>query len=803
MNKIELVVPAGGYEQMKSAVLAGADSIYAGFDKYSARAYADNFNLKNLEKASIFCHSNDVKLYLALNTIIKEDELYDLIDFIDEITDKIEIDAFIIQDLALLKIIHNLAPKIPVHASTQMNTHNSFSAEFLKNLGVKRIILAREMTIREIAEIVRRNIADIEIFCHGSQCYSYSGQCYFSSSVGQRSGNRGTCPQPCRMRYRLIDKENSRNIDQEGFFLSKCDLSLIEKLPEIINAGIRALKIEGRMKTPEYVAIVTSIYRKYIDIFYDGIDYTVDNEDIQKLKQVFSRKLNWGYFYEKYPKNIISDKKSGSTGNLFGRISGLEIGKDKKVMIIDSEMNLKKDDILEIWTKKGNERIRIKNFIRKIGKNKNIKKAKYKIETDKKIFFAIGDRVFRYFDKSLDEEIEEILKRSPKSNDRIRKNKEEKESCGISVKKKALKDLKGSIIHNDPDKKEKIYRTVSSFEADNFISLIVSNIDYFNYIIREINSFKNKFPENSGIQVNLILDLFNIDRKAYVEKNKTFTERLLDFNYLNKNNNINFYFATPPIAYDDYISDIFKSMENLIQHDFCNFYISNYSFLYFLYKLKEYKDKIISIILAHNLNITNSFALAELVRTKPQNIFIKEIIFSTEITIEEINNTLVDFYGKILNKNDELFLPAASLYSYGYLPIMNARVRYDFSGKKDNNICLMDKKNFSFMVKNNFMGNTVIFNSKKHNLISETGNMIQKLVNGFVIDAGMLKIEEVLFALNSFYEVIKINRLYMKNYFDRNKILKAEKEEENFIKGLLDSKYFKDFTKGNSVKKII
>ncbi len=803
MNKIELVVPAGGYEQLESAVLAGADSVYVGFEKYSARAYADNFDLKNLERASEYCHLNNVKLYLALNTIIKENELHGLADFISGILKKVRIDAFIIQDFALLKILNDLDCSVPVHASTQVNIHNSFSAEFLKNLGIKRIILSREMTLEEIKKIAEKDIADIEIFCHGSQCYSYSGQCYFSTSVGQRSGNRGTCPQPCRMKYKLIGNGNKCRSDQEGYFLSKCDLSLIDRLPEIINAGVKAIKIEGRMKTPEYVAIVTSIYRKYIDIFYKGSNYLVDRQDIFKLKQVFSRKLNNGYFSEKFPKEIISFRKSGSTGNLFGRISGIETGKEKKIMLVDSEMNLRKDDILEIWTKKGNERIKVKNFLTEDNNNKNTKKIKYRIETNRKIFFAVGDRVFKYFDKGLEEEAAEISARKNKPGHELSRNTKGLKNSNFPIDGKKDKNIKNDIIYNDIDKKNEIYRRISSIKIRNSVSLISCSPGNIKEIIQGIDSAGESAENGKGIRINLIYDLFNTDKKSYAENSKKSINEFIKLSSYAAKKNIVFYFLTPAIIHDDDLNDVSEAVNYLIGNNFYNFYISNYAFLKFFYDYCGKTEKIFNIILAHNFNIANSFNLYELLREKPDNICLKEVVFSPELTVEEVSNAVVDFYGKILKKNNELVLPLATLYSYGYFPLMSARVKYNFSGDNSGNLFLRDKKNYSFMIRSDFSENTIIYNSKKHNLVSETAILIQGLINGFLIDARLLKKGESIFALNSFLEAVRINRRIADDYFNVAGIMKAKKETEKLTLRLLESEYFKDFTKGHVSKRVI
>ncbi|MEE8324168.1 MAG: peptidase U32 family protein, partial [Candidatus Humimicrobiaceae bacterium] len=333
IKKIELAAPAGGWEQFIAALNSGADSIYLGYKQFGARAYADNFDLNQLINAAAIAHKRSVKIYLTLNTILKDDEIPGMIHFLNKYL-SICRDGIIIQDFGLYKIVSDLYRGIvPVHASTQMNIHNHRSLRLLKKVGFKRVVLAREMTLDEIKKAKENIDIDIEVFGHGSQCYCYSGNCYFSSFVGGRSGNRGRCSQPCRMKFMLASKEgDSFNYltGSPSYLLSKNDLCTLNILPEIIRSGVTALKIEGRMKSPEYVAIVIKIYRKYIDQYYnDPENYQVKEDDMYKLTQIFSRKLGGGYFNEGFPQDIITAAKSGSIGNLMGRIFKIEY-RDKK-----------------------------------------------------------------------------------------------------------------------------------------------------------------------------------------------------------------------------------------------------------------------------------------------------------------------------------------------------------------------------------------------------------------------------------------------------------------------------------------
>ncbi|GAG64677.1 unnamed protein product, partial [marine sediment metagenome] len=259
INKIELTAPAGGWDQLVAAVNAGADSVYMGYKKFGARAYAENFDINQIKKAVGFAHSHDVKVYLTLNTLIKDREIPEVINFLNQYI-YICSDGIIIQDYGIYKILKDLFKNIPIHASTQLNIHNIYSLKLSGNLGFKRAILAREMTLDEIKDLCKKKLMEIEVFGHGSQCYSYSGSCYFSSFVGGRSGNRGKCTQPCRMKYKILERDAGKYnyiIADGSYIFSKSDLCVPGIIPEIIEAGISAIKIEGRMKSPEYVGMVT------------------------------------------------------------------------------------------------------------------------------------------------------------------------------------------------------------------------------------------------------------------------------------------------------------------------------------------------------------------------------------------------------------------------------------------------------------------------------------------------------------------------------------------------------------------
>lgn len=285
---VDLLAPVGDFECLKAAVQNGADSVYFGSTLFSARAFANNFDLENLEKAIIYAKTRGVKTNLTLNTLIKDSEFDDAIELASKAY-QFGIDAIIVQDLGLAKKLIQLFPDLPIHGSTQMTVHNLNGALELQELGFKRVVLSRELSADEIAYICKNSDIEIECFAHGALCISYSGQCLFSSMLGGRSGNRGKCAGPCRLPYDLL--ENNKKIDS-GYLLSTRDLCSLDFIPFFVNAGVDCLKIEGRMKNPEYVATVTRIYRKYIDLTLSNNDYIVDDNDKKELMQVFNRGMS-------------------------------------------------------------------------------------------------------------------------------------------------------------------------------------------------------------------------------------------------------------------------------------------------------------------------------------------------------------------------------------------------------------------------------------------------------------------------------------------------------------------------------
>ena len=313
--KVELLAPAGSYEALEAAFRAGADAVYLGGQKFGARAYAENLDQEQMIQAIEKTHLYGKKLYLTVNTLLKnremERELYDYLAPYYEAG----LDAVIVQDLGVLRFIKRNFPNLHLHASTQMTVTGPEGAKLLKEAGASRVVTARELSLAEIRKIYEETHMEIESFVHGALCYCYSGQCLMSSFLGGRSGNRGRCAQPCRLPYQVYREGKKLNDERSAYPLSPKDMCTVRILPEILEAGVHSLKIEGRMKKPEYTAGVVEIYRKYLDRYLAGDkNPVVSGEDYQTLLDIYNRDgFHESYYAQRNGRSMMAlrnEKKS-------------------------------------------------------------------------------------------------------------------------------------------------------------------------------------------------------------------------------------------------------------------------------------------------------------------------------------------------------------------------------------------------------------------------------------------------------------------------------------------------------------
>lgn len=398
-KNVELLAPAGNMECLHAAVKAGADAVYLGAGHFNARRGADNFSLENLAEACDYAHLRGVKIYLTLNTVVLPSELPDALELARQAY-RCGVDAFIVQDIGISIELSRIMPDVEVHVSTQMNIHDEDGLRAAAALGATRVTLARELSLAEIArlhELAEELGVELESFAHGALCICYSGQCFMSSLVGGRSANRGRCAQACRLPYELHNRALRKTLDAPGeHLLSPKDLCTANLIPELLHASVASLKIEGRMKSPEYVQAVVGVYRAVIDrveaaIDRDGIDSVVasdapelraSEEEMNVLSEAFSRGFTTAYLKGKRGNEIMSYGRPNNRGVFVGRVAKVREG----LVFIDPETELHVGDLIEFWTNRG-------HFVHTIGE--------FKTDRAGRVFFPVeravgkGDRVFR------------------------------------------------------------------------------------------------------------------------------------------------------------------------------------------------------------------------------------------------------------------------------------------------------------------------------------------------------------------------------------------------------------------------
>lgn len=343
LNRTEILAPAGNYDAVRAAVNAHADAIYLGGSMFSARAFADNFDEKELLDTIDYCHTFDVKVYMAINTLLKNEEIKRLPEYVKPFYRE-GVDGIIVQDMGVAGVLSACFPDLPLHGSTQLSVSSEYGAAFLKKIGMTRFVPSRELSLDEIRAIKDKVNIEIETFVHGAMCYSYSGRCLMSSYAGGRSGNRGRCAQPCRKKYRLGD--------ESAYMLSLKDMCMLQDIDKLMDAGIDSFKIEGRMKKPEYVAATTYAYKEIRDAYLYGC------KDLKKiasgyedmLRDVYNRGGFYsGYYFTAHGRQMLADIRPNHTGVKIGKVSSIE----KPFVKVKLCNDVNAADVLEIRGRKG------------------------------------------------------------------------------------------------------------------------------------------------------------------------------------------------------------------------------------------------------------------------------------------------------------------------------------------------------------------------------------------------------------------------------------------------------------------
>lgn len=756
---VELLSPVGNFECLKAAVQNGADSVYFGGDIFSARAFAKNFSTKELKNVISYAKLRGVKTNLTLNTLIKNNEFSDALELAKSAYEN-GIDAIIVQDLGLaMKLIHTY-PDLPIHGSTQMTVHNLNGALELQELGFKRVVLSRELSANEIAYICKNSDIEIECFIHGALCISYSGQCLFSSIIGGRSGNRGKCAGPCRLPFELL--EDGKNINS-GYLLSTRDLCGLDYLPFLIEAGVTCFKIEGRMKSPEYVATVTRIYRKYIDLACSGNEYIVDEKDRKELLQMFNRGMSSaGHLSNEPNTKLVFKEKPNNMGLFLGIVQKYNPKKGLITLKLNEPISI--GDTISLEKETGSytvsELMKNEHNITQteIGQIVTIGRMKGKISS--------GDKIFKLSSKSLNQQAQESYEKENKKiplNCKVTIQRNKPISINVSsnssipvyknLNVNCLLDFAPVDAKNKPLNKDTVIQQISKTAStpyifENISVLLDDNVflpklsilnelrrvalsEVERYVLKKIsrvspkiellnNKQNNYLFENSSItkdtSISLLLNVLHKDWNYSAIKGvsnvyiplKYFTNKSYETILKTLSKKFHIYIYMPTIVKGNYKNLFYSNAKSAIEkYNVSGFVISNICNIKLLNTLFKDIKKDFDIIANYTFNVFNNNSIEEL-----KNLNISRFTISPELD-----------KSTILELSKQNILPP-ELIVYGRTPLLN--MNYCLLGETD--LCypnckqrcqsshvyeLKDRLNMKFKIlPDNIQTVTTIFNSK-------------------------------------------------------------------------------------------
>ncbi len=647
-NPPELLSPAGTKDSIYSAVNNGCNAIYLGGKNFNARKFASNFSDEDLTEIIDFCHIRGVKVLITLNILYKNSEINAVLRFVSKMY-AAGADAFIVQDLGMFSLLKANFPSIRLHASTQMTAHNIETVNFLNKIGFSRIVLSRELSLNEIEYISKNTPAEIEVFVHGALCVSYSGRCLMSSMIGERSGNRGQCAQPCRMKYALL--KNNKKIE-ENYLLSPKDIMTLNSINKLIFAGVNSFKIEGRMKSPEYVAQVTKIYRKYIDLSLSKKFVSANSEDVEKLTQIFNRggEFSTGYLNNWAGTKMISPSPK-SSGIKIGTVEKYNPASQKATIALSKSVIA--GDGIEIWTEKephvgcGISKPAQKNSKISLKIKGNIKK---------------GNDVYKSYDKQLNDELKKEYAKDTRKRE-VFASLTAKLNSPIKLKlscKNITIEEEGTLIlpaQNKPLEIQDLINRLSKTGGTPF-SLNFQEIEHSDNIylpIGEINAFrrnalsklsekisqsykkeeivvshtpeKRVLPSEKYITVHLNTDeQFNVAithniKRIYFEFNNQLLTNLNKYVETAHSKNIEFYICFPKIYRKPFFDEFEKIYKNFENSSADGYLIRNFQ------QLKTNKK----LVSDYTFNIFNSASVNFI------SSFFNEITLSPELTLPELN----------------------------------------------------------------------------------------------------------------------------------------------------------------------
>lgn len=636
----ELLAPVGNMECLRAAINAGCDAVYLSGRNFGARSFAGNFSNEELIEAINTCHLYGVKVYITVNTLILDTEVERLIKYIDFIH-KNGVDAVIMQDIGMIDLVRKTYPNLVIHASTQAHIHNLEGVKLCEKLGIKRVVLARETQVELVKEIKDNTNIELEIFVHGALCMSYSGECLMSALIGSRSGNRGTCAQSCRQQYSL--EIDGKVVEKDKYLLSTKDLNTLDNIHSLIDMGVNSLKIEGRMKRPEYVYLVTSIYRKAIDNYVKYGETKITDEDIKSIKKIFNREFTKGFLFNEENDNYVNTYRPNHMGIEIGKV--LDYKNGKAIIKLTDELNINdgiriigesdtgsivtaiyKDGVRVDSANKSQvsiplkDRVEKNSIVVKTTDYKELKEIENKIKINKKIcikgkcILKLGEPIKLIIDdsKNIIEDTSDYIVEKSLKNETTKEQIEEQlnrlgdtiyefselvieKDDGIFVPTSKLNELRRKVMHTLNEKR--MYKTdykkcnyeisVDNFEIQNKRSVLISS--YEQYL-----SVKDKYD-------TIYVDNENLFNKLNDDKCKLKLSRVL---------------------------------EHLKDYD-CNLLVGELGSVY------KYKN----VDTDFSLNVTNSYSVAFL-----HSIGVKKVTLSYELNYKQIKN-LITCYEERLGKH--------------------------------------------------------------------------------------------------------------------------------------------------------
>lgn len=701
MKKVELLAPVGDKVCLKAAVEAGCDAVYIGGKLFNARSFAGNFSNEELVEAICYAHLYGVKVYVTINTIIYEREVDNFINYV-RFLHKNNVDAVIIQDLGMLDLIRKKFPNLEVHASTQMHVHNYEGALFAKKLGVKRVVMARETPITVIKKIKEKLEIEVEVFVHGALCISYSGQCLMSSLIGNRSGNRGTCAQVCRKSYDLYGK-NNKKLNKEKYLLSTKDLCTLNRLDKLIDIGVDSLKIEGRMKRPEYVYLVVKTYRRAIDNYLKTGKLMVTNEEVLELKKIFNRGFTNGFMFGENNDSFTNQRRPNHSGVKVGTV----VNYKNNNLFIKLDGNISLHDGLRIEDEKEDKGLVVnKMFINKKEVTHANKKSTVMIKYDKPV--KIGSNVLLTTDVNQIKMIDEALKKSQRK-------------VLIDVELRAKENERAIIKVNDGINEVVLKAKTITQKAINVPTtseIIKKQISKTGNTVYKIRNLKIDIDNNLFINVK---DINELRRNALLLLNE---KRLYKTPFIEKD----YYINVPAFenvnkrsvllnTEDEYKNNknfdvIYTNNKELLEHDDVILKLPRVMKDYPKTNKQVLVGEVGSLIKYKNFdcdfsfNVVNSYALAFL-----HSLGARKVTFSYELTKSEIK-LMIDNYVKRYKKH-----PNCEVIADSYPEVMISKFDLNKKYKVDVSY-LKDEFGNKYLVKssNDFM---TIYNYKKIKIHNE------------------------------------------------------------------------------------